>query len=68
MNPTTYLFCVLVFAILTKNIEENLEMENVNLSLVMEEVARIAYISQCLSHDPRTFLGHLDHVTTHADL
>lgn len=53
---------------LTKNIEENLEIENVNLSLIMEEIARIAYISQCLSNDPRTFLGHLDHITTHANL
>ena len=49
-----------------ENLEENLKMENAGQPLTLEEVAKIAHISQRLADNPREFLGHLDHVPTRA--
>lgn len=52
---------------LMENLEENLEIKNAGQPLTLEEIARIAHISQHLADNPRELLGYLDHVFVRAD-
>ena len=65
MRPTTHHFSTFVFVALIEDLEENLEMENACQHLTLEEVAKIANISQRLAENSQEFLGHLDHVSAY---